>query len=121
MGRHSGLFMSREKVTSFPADLLLLCRNEIERIRQDPRSLRNETEYSWQEYRSVREDLLRQLLEAARVEGTVHLLVCEDSDTRQFLIAPAQDYVPNEVLMASATRQEFDALLRIGVDLRILI
>lgn len=105
-GKRSGLFMSSKPVEHFPEDLLSLCRIGIE--------------CSGKRCRTESEGFLRRYLEGSAAMGTIPLLVGEDSNSRQFLVAPGQDHIPKDVLVAAATRQEFDAWLRIGVDLRIL-
>jgi hypothetical protein len=105
-GKCSGLFMSDNPVTGFPDDLLSLCRIGIE--------------HSGKDMRSERELLLRRYLASAAASGTIPLLVVEDSNTRQFLVAPSHDRVPKDVVVTIATRGEFEAWLTVGVDLRIL-
>ena len=105
-GRCSGLFMSDNPVAGFPNDLLSLCRIGIEHAGKD--------------MRSERELLLRRYLASAAASGTIPLLVAEDSNTRQFLVAPGHDLVPRDVVVTIATRGEFEAWLTVGVDLRML-
>lgn len=105
-GKHSGLFVSGDPVEGFPDGLLSLCRVGIEHLGQDRRS--------------EREELLREHLVSCASVGIIPLLVVEDSDARQYLIAPCKDQLPHDAVMPAATSSEFHLWLSKGLDLRIL-
>lgn len=104
-GKSSGLFMSSKPVERFPEDLLSLCRIGLERSGQDQRA--------------EREQVLKRHLEFSAEEGTIPLLVGEDSNSNQFLIAPGQ-YDTHSGLLEIVTPREFNAWVDKGIDLRIL-
>ncbi len=105
-GKNSGLFMARRRAARFPEDLLSLCRAALPSYDEDRRC--------------EREQLLGRYLASAKLSEDIPLLVVQDSNVRQFFVAPGHDRLPADAVIRIVGQREFEEWLSPGVDLRIL-